>query len=245
MDDVLKNPLRRRILEILYSKKSATAKEISEELNIGVPAVYYHLELMKGYVAKTGKGEFAATKMGLDLYREAVTDDMVAKNPVSKVIPFLSVVERLSAPKKLLPISAAIGLIEFILCYYENFRPFLFGYAASSTSNSLIVFYFINILVLFAIMEAISYAATRRVGGELLLLNGIMISRLPLMLIIVPYLFNLGGTLVSLITFALGPLFSIVILSLFTSVAKGIRYEITIIMSFILLYIDIFIYTVR
>ena len=71
MGDVLKNPHRRKILEILSTRKAATPKEISGELKIGVPTVYYHLELMKGYVLKTARGEFAATERGLALQDHA------------------------------------------------------------------------------------------------------------------------------------------------------------------------------
>ena len=60
MGDVLKNPHRRKILELLSTRKVATPKEISGELKIGVPTVYYHLELMKGYVQKTARGALFA-----------------------------------------------------------------------------------------------------------------------------------------------------------------------------------------
>jgi DNA-binding transcriptional ArsR family regulator len=51
-EDAFKNPIRRRILEILYARKVATPKELAEELGQKVPAVYYHLDLMKGLVSK-------------------------------------------------------------------------------------------------------------------------------------------------------------------------------------------------
>ena len=246
MDDVFKNPLRRKILEMLYSKKSATAKEISEELKIGVPAVYYHIEFMKDYVAKSARGEFAATEKGLVLYRETIKEDVISKMHVSRVVPFFAFIQRRSAPKILLPVSMAVGALEFVVCYYENFRPFLFGYSSAiSTARTLIMSFAMNVVIIFSIIETASYFLTKRMGGELLLFNGILISRLPLVLILCPYIFGLGGTILSLITLALGPLISIGMLSLFVAVSKGIRYEIAIIMSFAMLYIDIFIYAVR
>ncbi|MBM5805869.1 MAG: helix-turn-helix transcriptional regulator [Candidatus Verstraetearchaeota archaeon] len=243
MKDVLKNPHRRKILEILYNRKTATAKEISEELRIGIPTVYYHLELMRGLVVKSSRGEFAATEMGLALYREALKEEMSTKSTVGRLVPYLVIARQVSSPKRLLPMSIAIGVVEYLICYFQYFRPYLFSYSRSIDFVSLPLYYLSNVLLLFAVLEVSSYALTRRVGGELALINGIMFSRIPLMLVLLVPILGVSYAPVSIATLALGQLVSILVLSIFTSLSKGVRQEVAIIICLIMLYFEILLYT--
>jgi DNA-binding transcriptional ArsR family regulator len=245
VDELLKNPIRQRILEILCSRKAATPKEIAKELKMGVPAVYYHLDLMRGLVTKTSRGEYAATESGLALYQEAIKDDVIAKTPVGQIVPRLGLVGRLSSLKILLPVGAAVAAVEFIACYWYGFRPYFFGYSASVAADAppIYLYYLGNLLLLFLIVEGFSYALTKRTGGELYLIGGIMLSRLPLMLILLPKVLGVSFWLTSAVTFALGPFLSVVAIAIFASLSKGIRIELSFIMSFVLLYFDVFVYT--
>jgi len=99
-------------LEILYNKKTATPKEISEELKIGIPTVYYHLEIMKGLVVKSSRGEFSATEKGLAVYLETLKEDVATRAPVGRLMPYLFLSRQISSPKRLLPISVVIGVVE-------------------------------------------------------------------------------------------------------------------------------------
>jgi len=240
MDSLLKNSHRRRILELLCTRKAATANELSGELGIGVPAVYYHLELMKGYVYKTSRGEFAATEKGFELYKASIEDSLLKAAPVSLLVP-QSISNSLKS-FKLLPIGVGAAVIEYLLCSYMGFRPYIFGYSALTEAQWLPLYYSMTIAITFAIFEVISFALTRRGGGELPLLNGILMARLPLMLILIPHLYGFSSSPLSLIAFAMGPLISIFVLAFFFALSKGIRPEVSIITCFVLLYFDIFVY---
>lgn len=242
MESLLKNSHRRRILELLSTKKSSTANELSAELGIGVPAVYYHIELMKGYVYKTSRGEFAATEKGIELYRTSVQDDLLKGSPVSRFMPG-SLSSTLNS-NRLLPVGFGVALLEYLLCSYMSFRPYIFGYSPFADLQALPLFYLMTVAVAFAIFEAISLLVTRRRGGELRLLNGILIARLPLMTILLPYLYGFSASPISLVAFALGPLISVFVLAFFFALSKGMRPEISIISCFAMLYFDIFIYAV-
>ncbi len=243
MGDVLKNPHRRKILEILSTKKVATAAEISNELKIGVPTVYYHLELMKGYVEKTARGEFSATAKGLDLYKESLKQGMSSQStPVRRLIPYSFFSRMSSSPRGFLLLSLAIGIGEFVLCYLLLFRPYLMSYSRSIDLESLPLYYLSNIAVLFIILEIFSFLITRRFGGELPLFNGIMLSRLPLMVIVFDPVLSVASPQLSLAIVAIGQLVSIYLLSMSLSLSKGIRQELALIMCLVLLYFNLIFY---
>ncbi len=242
MGDVLKNPHRRKILELLSTRKVATPKEISAELKIGVPTVYYHLELMKGYVEKTARGEFAATERGLELYKATLKEGISSqKAPMGQVIPYRFFSALASSPRRFLLLSAAIGAGEYAFCHFLLFRPYLMSYSRSIDVQSLPLYYIANIAALFLILEAFSFLATKRLGGELPLLNGVMLSRLPLMIIAAdPLLGNLQP--LSLAAVAIGQLASVYALSMSLSLSKGIRQEAALIICLVILYLNLFFY---
>lgn len=239
----MKNPHRRKILEILSTKKVATAAEISYELKIGVPTVYYHLELMKGYVAKTARGEFSATEKGLELYKETLKQGISSQaSTVGRLIPYGFYSRMSSSPKAFLLLSIAIGAGEFMLCYLLLFRPYLMSYSRSINLESLPLHYLVNIAALFLMLEAFSFLVTRRVGGELPLFNGMMLSRLPLMVIIFDPVLSVALPQFSLAIVAIGQLVSIYLLSMSLSLSKGIRQEVALIICLVLLYFNIIFY---
>ncbi len=234
MDEALKNPHRRKILEILSTKKASTPRELSEELGISITTVYYHLEIMRGLVAKTARGEFSLTEKGLDIYRESLKNEIPAR-----IMPY-SIFSGLAARSgRLLPVSLAVGALELYVCISQFFRPSLLTYSRSIETVSILASYPVNILIIFAILEAAGYALTRRTGGELSLFNGIMISRVPLMATLIPPILEISSPPVSIAALALGQLASIYLLSISISLSKGIRQEISIMICLLVLYFSI------
>jgi DNA-binding transcriptional ArsR family regulator len=139
MDEVLKNPHRRKILEILSSKKVATPKEIADELKIGVTTVYYHLELMKGYVTKTARGEYSITDKGLEVYRKSFQEEVSSKTSLGRFMPYNLLVYQISRPRLLLPLALAVLALEAYVCYTYFFRPFLLGFTVSIDTALLMI----------------------------------------------------------------------------------------------------------
>lgn len=241
-EDALRNPIRRRILEILYARKAATPKELAEEMGQKVPAVYYHLDLMKGLVSKNDRGEYEATAKGIEMIRGAVRDEVLTRTPIRKVAPYLAFARYFSSPGKLFPIAAGVAVAEYAACLFVGLRPYLFGYSPAPT-DSLPAYYLGNVFIMFLILEGGSYAVARRAGGEVLLLEGVLVSRLPLFLIIAATLLGPSPSLLYPMALAVGTILSLALLALFTSLSKGIRPEIAVIISFAALYFDLFIYT--
>jgi hypothetical protein len=164
------------------------------------------------------------------------------KTPIRRVAPYLAFTRYLSSPVRLLPLALAVAAIEYGACYFLGLRPYLFGYSVVST-DALPVYYLGNVFIMFLILEGGSYAVARRGGGEFLLLDGIVIARLPLFLIIAAILLGPGPSIFYPIALAVGTILSLALLSIFTALSKGIRPEIAVIISFVALYFDLFIYT--
>lgn len=242
MEEVLKNPHRRKILEILSSKKVATPKEIADELKIGVTTVYYHLELMKGYVAKTARGEYSITDKGLLVYRKNFQEEMSSKSSMGRFIPYSFLAYQISHPLYFLPLGLVILAIEFYLCYSYFFRPFLLGYSTSLEIGMLSIYFLANLAILFGVLEGLSYILTRRQGGELPLFNGIMLSRVPLILTLLAPILGVSNQFINIVVIALGQLACVVILSMYVSLSKGIRQEVSIVVCIALLYFNLLAY---
>lgn len=242
MEEVLKNPHRRKILEILSSKKVATPKEIADELKIGVTTVYYHLELMKGYVAKTARGEYSITEKGLEVHRKSLQEEMSSESSLGRLMPYNLLMYQISRPLYMLPVGLAILALEYYLCHSYFFRPFLLGYTVSIETALLPAYFVANIAILFVALEGLSYLFTRRRGGELPLLNGIMLSRIPLILTLIVPIMGIGDPFVNIVAVALGQLACIVLLSMYISMSKGIRQEVSVMMCIALLYFNLLAY---
>lgn len=244
MDETLRNPHRQKLLEMLSKKKTATPKEMADELQIGVTTVYYHLELMKGYVVKTQRGEYSLTEKGLALHRETIQVDMSTKTPVSRLMPYSVFVKQVSKPLLFLPLSIAIATLEYYLCQTYYFAPLLLGYTVFIDTAILPIYYIGNIVVLFLIFEASSFILTRRLGGELALFNGIIASRLPLMLALLVPVFGLASSSSWIIALAIGQLLCIALLSVYMSLSKGMKQETPIIICLIVLYFNLLFYVI-
>jgi len=243
MDDVFRNPHRRKILELLSKNKIMTPKEMAEDLKIGVPTVYYHLELMSGYVAKTSRGEFSATERGLTFFKDSIKEEMSSSTsiPLSKTYAFFSMI--VSNSLKFLPLSFLIGSIELALCFFMHFQPYLLSYSRSIVTESLPLNYVVNLIAIFVLLEGFSYAVTRRKGGELALFNGIMLSRIPLLFLMFDSILQITSVPFSIIILSVGQLISIYTLSTSLSFSKGIKQEISLIICLVILYLNLTIYS--
>lgn len=242
MEEVLKNPHRRKILEILSSKKVATPKEIADELKIGVTTVYYHLELMRSYVAKTARGEYSITDKGIEVFRKSFQEEVSSKSSLGRIMPYNLMVFQISRPLIFLPVGMAVLALESYVCYANFFRPFLLGYTVSIDTATLLFYIPLNILILFGVLEIISYLLTRRFGGELPLLNGILLSRVPLLLTLIVPILGIADPYVNTVVMAVGQLACVLLLSMYLSLAKGMRQEITVVMCIALLYFNLLSY---
>ncbi len=235
---ILRNQHRRRILEILYTRKSASPKEIAEDLKIGVPTVYYHLELLRGYVQRTARGEFSITERGLEAYKKEVLGE---PSPIGA--PAAALYWIVSRPCALLLAGFAAAAAELLACLALGYTPIFLGYVPVLDLSWAFPGYAMSVLGTFAVLEASSLAITRRTGGELPLLGGIMVSRAPLMLLFLIPALGVGGSAVSVAVTGIAQLLSVFSASAFLSLSRGIRQERSIIVCLFILYGNILVYS--
>lgn len=65
---VLKHPVRKRIIELLGSKENMSFTELKNEMNLPVGTLYYHLDVLKGYVLQDEERRYFLSKEGKNLY---------------------------------------------------------------------------------------------------------------------------------------------------------------------------------
>lgn len=235
MKEALRNPHRRRILELLASRRSMTPKEIAEELRIGIPTVYYHLEVLGEYVRKTGKGEFSVTEKGLEAHRAEVAGSSPRTPGIYSAVSWL-----VARPWASVVVGVASLASELAVCWATGFVPLLVVYLPALDPHSLLVPYFVtSVAAIFLVLEGASYALSRRTGGELPLLAGVLASRLPLLLVLTPVLAGLDQPAAAVAFTAAAQLLSVYLLSVFLSLTKGIRQEKSLIVCLAVLYIGI------
>ena len=67
--EALANPIRRRIIELLYDRVELSHKELMEELGVSSGLLNFHLRKLDGLIAKTERGTYTLTPEGAAAYR--------------------------------------------------------------------------------------------------------------------------------------------------------------------------------
>ena len=66
---LLKDPARRKIIEILGSQEKIGFKELRETLGLGVGTVYYHLDMLSEFLEQDKQRKHRLNAKGQMLYR--------------------------------------------------------------------------------------------------------------------------------------------------------------------------------
>jgi DNA-binding transcriptional ArsR family regulator len=66
---LLRDATRRKIVEILGSQEKIGFKELRETLGLGVGTVYYHLDMLSGFLAQDKQHKYRLNDRGKALYR--------------------------------------------------------------------------------------------------------------------------------------------------------------------------------
>lgn len=194
---LLKDPTRRRIIEILGSQEKIGFKELRETLGVGVGTVYYHLDMLSGFIEQDKQRKYRLNSKGQMLYRVLKDGSLPASLEISETLShrvakwlFLSPVFALtSKPLRFLPASAAIlvfGAFGAAMARLEPALFFFFEYSARSSASTAALFIF-NWIGLFLFTEVLAIALFRRVGNDLQLFACIGLAALPLA--VYPYMY--------------------------------------------------------
>jgi len=194
---LLRDPARRKIIEILGAQEKIGFKELREALGLGVGTVYYHLDMLSDFVKQDKQRKYMLSDRGHTLYRILKEGNVPATLEISEAFShrvakwlFLSpVFAKTVKPLRLLPLSIVILLIGALGSANVRLNPALFFYLKDFVYSftSIIALYVSNWIGLFLFAELFTYLLYRRTGNSLQLLTCLSIASLPMM--VFPYIY--------------------------------------------------------
>lgn len=254
---LLRDPTRRKIIEILGNQEKIGFKELKETLGLGVGTVYYHLDMLSDFITQDKQRKYRLNDRGRALYRILKEGNIPATLEISETFShrlgrwlFLSpVFAKTVKPLRFLPFSLVILLLGAYGSAYAKLDPalfFYFPYSFRSFTTIALLFVF-NWLGLFLFAEFFSFLLYKRVGNELQLLACIGIAAIPMAAY--PYIYLTIPTVLSnldamaLNTIMQGILmvlqiWSLLLVSAAFCFGKGLRLDKAIIISLTAVYIN-------
>jgi DNA-binding transcriptional ArsR family regulator len=164
---LLRDPTRRRIIEILAVQEKIGFKELRETLGLGVGTVYYHLDMLSGFVVQDKQRKYRLNERGQMLYRILRDGDVPASLDIGEAFThrvgkwlFLSpLFAKTAKPITLLPVAVAVLLVGGLGASYARLDPALFFYFPYSVFSQLgiAVLYVLNWVGLFLFAEIFTY----------------------------------------------------------------------------------------
>ena len=247
---LLKDPTRRKIIEILAVQGKVGFKELRQILGLGVGTVYYHLDMLSEFITQDKSRKYMLNDRGRLLYQSMkegkLPPTLYAKSAFSDKIGkwiFLSpIFTKTIRPERMLPISILIYILGGVGCALADLRPFLFLYDFSFGAyefEKTVIIYLIGWIGLFLFTDILTYILYRRVGGELQLFTCIGLASLPLA--IFPYFAMLLSYQVARYVQIAFQAWSLLLTSAAISFGKGLRLDKSIIISLTALYLNVII----
>jgi DNA-binding transcriptional ArsR family regulator len=255
---LLRDPTRRKIIEILGSQEKIGFKELRLALGLGVGTVYYHLDMLSDFLAQDKQHKYRLNERGQALHRILKDGEIPATLEISETFShqlgkwlFLSpIFARTVKPYRLLPASIIILFLGALGSAYTNLDPALFFYLRYSTFSfsTVVALYFFNWIGLFLFAELLTGLLYKRVGNDLQLFTCIGIASFPMMMF--PYAFMampVAFPMLSLAVLDMARQYVLIVLQvwdlLLVSAAfcfgKGIRLDKAIVISLTAMYLNI------
>ena len=247
---LLRDPTRRKIIEILAEQGKVGFKELKQILGLGVGTVYYHLDMLSEFITQDKSRKYMLNDRGHLLYQSmkngSLPPTLHVKSALSSKIGkwiFLSpIFTKTIRPERILPISILIFILGGVGCAFADLRPFLFLYDFSFGAyefEKTMIIYLSEWVGLFLYADALAYILYRRVGGELQLFTCIGIASLPLA--IFPYITMLVSYQIARYLQIALQIWSLLLTSAAVSFGKGLRLDKSIIISLTAFYLNIII----
>lgn len=244
---LLRDPARRKIIEILGTQGKIGFKELKEALGLGVGTVYYHLDMLSDYISQDKQRKYRLNDRGQTLYRILKNGNIPASLEISETFShrlakwvFLSpLFAKTTKPLKLLPATIAVLLIGAFGSAYAKLDSALFFYFPYSTYTftSLLILYVFNWIGLFLFAEVFTYLFYRRVGNDLQLFTCLGLASFPMA--IFPYLYFFLSQAISPYIMFIFQIWSLLLVSAAFCFGKGIRLDKAIVVSLTVIYLNI------
>jgi hypothetical protein len=244
---LLRDPTRRRIIEIPGGQEKIGFKELRATLGLGVGTVYYHLDMLSGFVVQDKQRKYRLNDRGKMLYSVFKDGNVPPTLEIGETFShrfgrwlFLSpVFDRTVRSLKVLPLAIAILLVGMIGSAYVKLDPALFFYFPYSvySSTSIMALYLSNWLGLFLFAEIFTYLVYRRVGNEVQLFACLAIASFPVA--VFPYIYLVLSNVFSQYLLIVLQFWGLLLVTASFCFGKGIRLDKAIIVSFSAMYLNI------
>jgi len=243
---LLRDPTRRKIIEILGEQGKIGFKELRSSLGLGVGTVYYHLDMLSDFLVQNKGKKYMLNDRGQLLYKslkqgsvpQVLNAGEAFGHRVGRWVFLSPVFFRMTRLEVFLPISVAILFLGAVGAGQARIEPVFFFYFPSSRSfESDVVMFFFYWVGLFLLADVLCYLLFRRRGGDLQLFVGLSFSSLPLA--IFPYIYMIVPVAVSRYILLVFQLWTLLLTSSALSFGKGLRLDHSILLSLVILYFNI------
>jgi DNA-binding transcriptional ArsR family regulator len=243
---LLKDPTRRRIIKMLGDRGKIGFKELKEELKLSVGTIYYHLDMLADFLTQDEQRKYLLNDDGKLLYKLLKTGLLPPTLEIKEAVGhrlgryflFSPIFAKAVRPIRLLPISILILAIGAIGSALAKIDPILFFYFPSKNDFITISISFIlQWISLFLFLDVMIYLLYRRVGGDFQLFICISISSFPLA--IFPYIYLHIPPNFAMYILLITQIWCLLLLSSASCFGKGLRFDKSIVISLITLYINI------
>ncbi|MGQ9460654.1 MAG: hypothetical protein ACUVRA_05440 [Candidatus Bathyarchaeaceae archaeon] len=244
---MLRDPARRKIVEILGSQGKIGFKELKQELGLGVGTVYYHLDMLSDFLTQDKHRKYMLNDHGRLLHRLLKEGSLPPTLGIGEAFShrlgrwlFLSPIFAKTARTLVwLPVSVLILAFGAIGSALANVDPMLFFYFPFSSYEfeTIVMLFLSNWIGLFLLSSFLIYILYRRGGSNLQLFTCIGIAAFPLALF--PYIYMFVSYDVARYLLLAIQIWSLLLISSAFCFGKGLRLDRGIVVSLTILYLNV------
>jgi DNA-binding transcriptional ArsR family regulator len=243
---LLRDPARRRIIEILGEHGKSGFKELRSSLGLGVGTVYYHLDMLSDFLVQDKSRKYMLNDRGQLLYKSLKEGNMpqvlnageALGHRVGRWVFLSPVFFRMTRLEVFLPVSIAVLSLGAVGSALAKIEPVFFFYFPSTRSFEsgavMFLFYWVG---LFLLVDFLCYLLFRRTGNDLQLFANLSLSALPLA--IFPYVYIVIPATISRYVLLGLQVWTVLLISSALSFGKGLRLDRSILLSLIILYFNV------
>jgi DNA-binding transcriptional ArsR family regulator len=244
---LLRDPARRKIVEILGVQEKIGFKELRQILGLGIGTVYYHLDMLSDFVEQDRQRKYRLNDRGRTLYKILKEGQVPATLQISEAFShrlakwlFLSpLFSKTVKPARFLPISLAVLLLGAFGSACAKLEPTLFFYwrYPEYGFTGIATLYVFNWVSLFLFAEIFTYLVFRRSGNDLQLFTCVAVASFPIAAF--PYVYLFVTDLVAQYVQIVLQIWSLLLVSAASCYGKGIRLDKGILLSLVAVYLNI------
>lgn len=243
---LLRDPARRKIVEILGNQEKIGFKELKQVLGLGVGTVYYHLDMLSDHMVQDKQRKYKLNDRGRLLYRSLKEGGMPSTLQLSESLShrlakwlFLSpLFVRTTKAVRLFPLSLVILALGALGSASASSQSLLFFYSAFTAYQfeTTAMLYLFNWISLFLFSDLIIFLFFKRTGGDLQLFVCLGIASFPMALF--PYIYIFLSYEIARYFLLVLQIWTVMLLSSAYSFSKGLRLDKSIVISLLVLYIN-------